>query len=324
MKISWNAVISAIMFIVLMLAFSLKVFGIELKTAAQDSSPKFYMDAGGSMAGICVDILKAIDKEAGLDINISGYDYFIPARRYKVMLEKGQLDLMCGLSKNPEREKKFKYIDIPLYQVKHLLVSRKELDLQIKSIDDVHNNRLLVLSIHGTGTAKYGKRIFGDNLYSSGINNPEVLLKMLISNRGDLAYYHNLGLLHQIKKSHLSGKVIIHPVVPREYSHYLVMSREVPQDIVGEIYGLVNKLKKDGSLDKIFSSYVVEPVSITHPTKKIKMLETIPKDRSLSYGEIIHVENDGRCQPGEIIKVTGGKHTEGIRRKYECIKRPEK
>ena len=59
-------------------------------------------------------------------------------------------------------------------------------------------------------------------------------------------------------------------------------------------------------------------------SNKIKILEGMPKDRSLSYREVVYVENDGRCQPGEIIKVTGGKHTEGIRRKYECIKRPDK
>ncbi|THB74791.1 MAG: hypothetical protein D6B28_01550 [Gammaproteobacteria bacterium] len=56
---------------------------------------------------------------------------------------------------------------------------------------------------------------------------------------------------------------------------------------------------------------------------KIKMLEEMPKDRTLSHGEVVYVENDGRCKPGEIIKVTGGKHIEGIRRKYECVKRPE-
>ncbi len=69
---------------------------------------------------------------------------------------------------------------------------------------------------------------------------------------------------------------------------------------------------------------IAASVNAMSSPKKIKMLETIPEDRSLSYGEVVYVENDGRCEKGLIIKVTGGKKSKDIRRKYECIERPEK
>ncbi|MCW5203973.1 hypothetical protein VU10_01565 [Desulfobulbus sp. US1] len=49
----------------------------------------------------------------------------------------------------------------------------------------------------------------------------------------------------------------------------------------------------------------------------------MPKNGSLSYGEVVYVENDGRCDNGQVIKVTGGKRSREIPRKYECVFRPD-
>lgn len=54
-----------------------------------------------------------------------------------------------------------------------------------------------------------------------------------------------------------------------------------------------------------------------------KVLQAMPANGSLSYNQIVYVENDGRCDTGQVIKVTGGKKSEGIRRKYECVSRPQ-
>ena len=48
----------------------------------------------------------------------------------------------------------------------------------------------------------------------------------------------------------------------------------------------------------------------------------VPQNGTLSYKEIVYVENDGRCNPDQIIKITGGKRSENIPRKYECVERP--
>ena len=48
---------------------------------------------------------------------------------------------------------------------------------------------------------------------------PEILLKMLASGRGDLAYYHNLGIMHQAKKSGMLNKIKVNTLVLREYNH---------------------------------------------------------------------------------------------------------
>ncbi len=54
-----------------------------------------------------------------------------------------------------------------------------------------------------------------------------------------------------------------------------------------------------------------------------KILKAIPAPYTIPYGDIVYVENDGRCSQGDVIKVTGGHDERGIPRKYECVKRPE-
>ncbi|MDH4316953.1 MAG: hypothetical protein OEV64_01060 [Desulfobulbaceae bacterium] len=55
---------------------------------------------------------------------------------------------------------------------------------------------------------------------------------------------------------------------------------------------------------------------------KTEVLKEIPQNGTLSYKEIVYVENDGRCNPGQVIKITGGKRSENIPRTYECVERP--
>jgi len=54
-----------------------------------------------------------------------------------------------------------------------------------------------------------------------------------------------------------------------------------------------------------------------------KVLREMPASRTLSYNQIVYVENDGRCDAGQVIKVTGGKKSRGIPRKHECVSRPQ-
>ena len=54
-----------------------------------------------------------------------------------------------------------------------------------------------------------------------------------------------------------------------------------------------------------------------------KVLKEMPANGTLSYNHVVYVENDGRCDTGQVIKVTGGKKSKGIRRKYECVSSPQ-
>ncbi|MDD2873941.1 MAG: hypothetical protein PHG21_09965 [Azoarcus sp.] len=60
-----------------------------------------------------------------------------------------------------------------------------------------------------------------------------------------------------------------------------------------------------------------------HAAGATVVLKTLPENYVLRHKEVVYVDNDGRCKDNEVLKITGGKTSEGIPRKYECVKRPE-
>lgn len=53
------------------------------------------------------------------------------------------------------------------------------------------------------------------------------------------------------------------------------------------------------------------------------VLEKMPENRSLKTGQVVYVENDGRCEKGMVLRVTGGSKSKGINRRVECVPKPE-
>ncbi len=54
-----------------------------------------------------------------------------------------------------------------------------------------------------------------------------------------------------------------------------------------------------------------------------QIMKSLPADYSIPSGQVVYVENDGRCAAGKVMKVTGGKSTSGTARNYECVERPQ-
>jgi len=52
------------------------------------------------------------------------------------------------------------------------------------------------------------------------------------------------------------------------------------------------------------------------------VMEQMPDNQTLKSGQVVYVENDGRCSPGLVIKITGGNKIKGITRQIECVLRP--
>ena len=74
------------------------------------------------------------------------------------------------------------------------------------------------------------------------------------------------------------------------------------------------------SLIRVFA-LVLSAVLLTGCAQKI--LKNEPVGGSIPSNEIVYVENDGRCDSGQVIQITGGNNRKGIPRKYDCVARPE-
>ena len=42
-----------------------------------------------------------------------------------------------------------------------------------------------------------------------------------------------------------------------------------------------------------------------------QIMKSLPADYSIPFGQVVYVENDGRCEAGKVMKVTGGKSSLG-------------
>ncbi|MEJ7805476.1 MAG: transporter substrate-binding domain-containing protein [Telluria sp.] len=98
----WMAFGAALMGLALALPCAAQACSRPLSMATGQWEPYGYYDAGNRFTGIDADMARAIVKEAGCQLIELGYK---PAARNLALFEKGDIDLMTGASRTPERLK---------------------------------------------------------------------------------------------------------------------------------------------------------------------------------------------------------------------------
>ncbi len=234
---------------------SLPLFAIELKTAAQNSHPKYFMLEGNKMGGICVDIMQAIER-VDPEIKFNGYGKFMPFKRLQKGLEEGKLDVFFGFKKTKARKAKYLFLDAPLYQVNYVLAVRKGDNAEINSFDDIRslNSKRSILTVFGSAASDFLQSQGGMQV-DDHANNTKNLLKMLINDRGRFAFYHDLGLSSAIKHGGYSSRIEILPASFLTYHHYAAFSSTTPKETINKVKQALEKLQINGEMARIISKY---------------------------------------------------------------------
>jgi len=234
------------------------VLATELTTAFQKSYPKYYTtDSEGQqiVTGLCFDILKAIEKTAG--IKITAPLGFLPFKRLQVQLATGDIDIFVGMAKNETRLKQYIFIETPLYEVNHTVAVRRDDHATILNFDSIRNLAPdnIILTNFGTATERFLNEQQGLFIDSEGAN-LKINLKKLVHKRGRLICFHDIGLLSAIKQYGYEEKVKILPCILNKYYHYIALSPTTPQATVSKIENAVLELSRRGEFKKIRSRYV--------------------------------------------------------------------
>lgn len=239
----------------LIFTFSNLIFSIELKTAAQDSAPKFFVKPNKkNITGICIDVMRAIENIQP-DIKFKGDQFFLPFNRIEIEVENGTLDCFVGFAKNKEREKKYIFIDIPIYYVKDILISRKDDKVEIKALEDIKklDDNTIVVAM---GTIQADKlKAEGYNIDESG-KSSEINVKKLLIGRGRFIYQSEIELIDTIKKMNVKNEIKIQPLITQTTGRYIAFSKKTPKDVIDKVNKAMEKLKNTGKLDEIFKKYV--------------------------------------------------------------------
>ena len=242
------------LFFVFLFSYNI-TYAFTLKTASQHSPPKYFKIQNNKVAGICIDIIHAIEK-FNPNIHFIGYNKFLPFKRLQIYLENGKIDIFFGMRKTLRREKKYFFINVPLYKLNYVLVARRNDNISIESIENIEKlkNKGTILSIFGTAASKFLHSINGLKIDDTA-KSPSQLLKMLLYKRGRFAFYHDLGLKYSINKLHLKNKVEILPKSFLSYNHYAAVSKKIPLKKIIIVKNTLRILESKGILKNIYQKY---------------------------------------------------------------------
>ena len=230
------------------------VQAIELKTAAQDSPPK-YQQGKTSVEGIAVDIIQAIEK-ADPELNIAGYQKFLPFKRLQRDLEAGELDVFFGLKRTPTRDRKYVFIEQPIYRLNYRIGVRRDDRVSISSIKEL--NKLAADNELATVRGAATRQFLQDNYtveFIDSLPTPVHLIRVLQSGRIRFAFYHDMGLKNAIQSQNLQSSLKVLPVSFSSYGHHIAFNRDVPQSTIRRVEIALETIRSDGTLATILEKY---------------------------------------------------------------------
>ena len=225
-----------------------------LKTEFQNSFPKYYLQ-GGEIKGLCIAIIKAIELQDP-SLHIPKTNSFKAFKRIQSNLEKGDIDLIFCFARNKEREKKFLFLDIPLYQVNHLLIARAKDNIKITNFKQLSQLKEdAILTVFGTSTARYLKSQSKASI-DDGARTIAQNLKKLQYGRGRLFYFHDLGALSTIKAFFSEDDFRVIRGDFKHYNHYIAFSKKVSKKTISKVEDALKAIQASGQLKRITENYL--------------------------------------------------------------------
>lgn len=227
---------------------------ISLRTVQQASSiVKYDPDGGPQKPGICIDVLRAVERvDPGL--RFSGLDQQVPLRRVERLLADGQVDVFFCLLRSPERERQWRYLPVPLYAVRHVIVQRMDDVRPVDSLLDLATMSQVkpVLVARGTVLAR--------KLDTAGVNLAEVgsereALQMLTLGRTDAVYGQDINLLRHIRDARLADKVRLGRTAFQDEFQYVAVRTDLPPAIADRLTDDLRRLEREGVLRQLAEKY---------------------------------------------------------------------
>ncbi|WP_419904522.1 substrate-binding periplasmic protein [Kiloniella sp.] len=201
--------------------------------------------------------IAGINYDVGLEIsNRLGIEFIIrdcPFKRCLVEMEHGELDLMSGIARNPEREKYMAYAETPYSAVAVVFYVRKGETARLKSYDDLYKLRVGYVS-----KSHYFEPFNSDSKVPKvDVDKEQRLLPMLHSGRIDTyvgtdpnASYEilTMGYKEKLEKALFNPKkeVPVYFATSRRSRHVALTSR---------ISEIIFDMHEDGTMRKIHEKY---------------------------------------------------------------------
>lgn len=228
----------------------------ELRTAAQENSvPKFVQQSAG-VAGFCVDVMRAVERDDPA-LKFVGDQTWLPPKRLTAMLAHDLLDVACGITQSAALEGKFHYLTPALFKVDYKLAARVDDPAPIRNWDDIRQlgNQGIVLGVTGMSILQRVREQNHLIVISSDVTTLTTNLQMLVAGRGRFFFYRSPGLRQAIDDAGLSRQVKILPAVMDSAELYMVTANNLAPETANRLQRDLMRLKQTGELDRILARW---------------------------------------------------------------------
>jgi ABC-type amino acid transport substrate-binding protein len=229
---------------------------VTLRTAAQEGSdPKFIVDGQDKIAGLCIDIMRAVEQiDPGL--RFAGDQQWKPLIRVLAELANGTEDVSCAIQRTPEREKLFNFIGPALYAIDYHFLARSDDNIVVNHWDDVRKlgPGAVVLVNRGYASGEILSSMGGFTVDASSPR-AELNLHKLVAGRGRLYFHRGPGLHKLLQRTGTVGQVKILPQVMYSAKLYFAASKQLDRKTSDRIAAALFSMEKKGELERLIHKW---------------------------------------------------------------------
>lgn len=227
---------------------------LTLRTVQQSGSlVKYDPDGGANRQGLCVEILRAVER-VDPALHFSGLEQQVPLKRVERLLAEGQVDAFFCLLKSPEREKLWRYAPVPLYSIRHVIVQRADDPRSLDTLAELAaaSQRKPVLVMRGTAI---GRRLAAADVAVAEVASEREALQMLLLGRADAIYGQDINLQRHIGDARLGDKLRVGPTAFQQEPQFLALRADLPAAHEERLTQALRKLERDGTLRQLAEKY---------------------------------------------------------------------
>jgi polar amino acid transport system substrate-binding protein len=229
---------------------------IAVRIAPQMALEPKWIAGHGPLAGICPDILAAIERVEPR-VCFTGLDASRSLPGIEAGLAAGSLDAACALIPSPRRSGSARTVGKPVYTVRHRLAARADDPVEVASVADLVRLKALVTSQRGSA--------FTDRLKAAGVRVDDATddnglnLRKMLAGHGRFAYMNELTLRRYLRTESLQARVRVLPEVLAEAPAYFWVSNKADPALAPLLGDAIDQLKASGELDRIYTRWAATP-----------------------------------------------------------------
>ena len=229
----------------------------DIAVPAQNSAPHKFLTIDGQSAGICPDLLRAIER-IDPSLHFSGYTSTLSLPLIDLSLTSGRAGAACALLDTPARNVAAVRLRTPLYVVRQKAAVRAADPIEVANLDQLGaaSGDQPVIVTRGSP--------YASTLREAGLKvddtatDREVNLRKLAFGRARFMYDGEFALTKGIAAAGLAGQLRVLPAVLGEQASYFWVSRKQPEIVAQKIESALGRLAADGELARIVARYHVD------------------------------------------------------------------